>query len=134
VSRLPHERYIDAVPAALADTDLTPDHAFVETPDGERLDAVMTWDRDNVNIDPDQWPNGVLVCWSQVQGWEYAASNANGSNEIPSELVHEWIPAPDSVAEAVRVLLHGPEGLPVHGRGWVRKSELETALREWDED
>jgi hypothetical protein len=133
MSRLPHERYIDAVFAALADSDLEPDGEFVETPDGERLDAVMTWNRDNSHLDSDQWPHGVLVSWSQFDGWEYAATNANGSNEVPSELVHEWIPAPESVVDAVRLLLRGSEGLPVHGRGWILKSELEIALREWDE-
>ena len=93
----------------------------------------MTWNRDNLRLDSEQWPHGVLVSWSQFDGWEYAALHANGSNEVPSELVHEWIPAPESVAGAVRILMRGPQGLPVHGHRWARKPELETALREWDE-
>lgn len=134
MTTLPHDNYIDAVLAALTAADLAPDDAFTQAADGEQLEAVMTWDGANPRFDSEQWPHGVLVCWSQNDSWEYAARNADQSNQTPRELVHEWTPAPESVVDAVRVLLSGPDGLPIDGHAWDLKAELVTALRVWDED
>jgi hypothetical protein len=129
--QLPHDHYIDAVLDALSAAELGPDRYFTETSDGERLDAVLSWSRNNLHVNTAEWPHGVLICWSQLDFWEYAGIRADGYNDSPRELIREEIPSPDSVVEAVRVLLRTAARLPAPGTPWVLKADLACALDQW---
>lgn len=132
VTDLPHDSYIEAVLSALSAGGLAPDQYEIETPDGERLDAVLNWNPSDLYPNPSEWPHGVLVCWSQFEGWEYAANRADGSNDHPKPLLTEFLAAPEAIVEAVRMLLRHPDGLPLPGTEWTGKPNLQKALDAWN--
>jgi hypothetical protein len=129
-SALPHDPYVAAVDVALCAAGLGSDDGWTESPDGERLDAVLIW---NHGPGRDAWPGGVLISWSQFDGWQYAGRRPDGGNEQPQALVHDFFAAPEVIVEAVRALLSGGDGLPLSGVPWSGKTELQSALSEWDE-
>ncbi|MBP2330635.1 hypothetical protein JOF56_011020 [Kibdelosporangium banguiense] len=132
---LPHDEYFDAVDTALTASGLGASDGFTENSDGVRLDAVMSWKpHDQPSLNTSEWPYGVIACWSQVDGWQYAALRSNGFNEQPAELVREFIPSPECLVIAVRMLLHSPESLPIDGRAWDGKARLERDLAAWDDE
>lgn len=134
MSDLPHDQYIDTVNAALTAAGLGPSDGFTETPDGEQLDAVLNWRSDHPLVAPSELPHGMLICWSQYEGWEYAWGNEDGSNSTPRPLVREFIPSPDDIVTAVGTLLHGADDLPIDGTPWEGKDELSEALAAWEEE
>lgn len=67
--RLPHDEYAGQVAAELDALG----HAitwWTETPDGEVLDAVFTFDEDLA-----LWPDGVFLGWDQRDGWRLVDKN-----------------------------------------------------------
>ncbi|GAA2690568.1 MULTISPECIES: hypothetical protein [Actinosynnema] len=130
---LPHYDYFDAVLDALHEAGLPPHNCFAESPDGTRLEAVFTWTAWTSGLNREELPHGVLIIWTQFDGWEYAPLRGNGYNEDPAELCREFIPSPASLVEVVRQLMQAPETMPGDGRPWAKAAELERALEEWED-
>ncbi|MFJ2217760.1 hypothetical protein ACIQVO_36950 [Streptomyces sp. NPDC101062] len=101
-----HGPYAQAVMedlAALAD----PAASWAEiTPD---LEIVVTLDRARARAAG--WEQGLIICWHQQSGWEWANMLEEGVSAIPRRLLTGVVVAdPADVTSAVKVLLAGPEG------------------------
>src|SRR5689334_14750258 len=129
--KLPHEDYITAVTAALTSAGLTPDSTEIESPAGERLYGVLIWEGGNRSLNQSEWPHGVLVSWTQLDGWEYVRPQAGSSNGWPMRLLREFHASPNSVVAAVRMLLRGPDGLPIGGTLWDGSLQLTRDVNAW---
>lgn len=148
---LPHDPYIDAVWNAL-------DAAKLEVADGwtsdaetvgthMHLTAVLTLDTETTGLDPEQWPNGLILIWEWHTGieqgepergpsWEWAELRGNhGGNEPPAALpVPGWV-APEMLAATVAGLAYTGTPIPM-GTVWhdhLRKP-VETAIEAWAAD
>ncbi|MFE3738494.1 hypothetical protein [Streptomyces sp. NPDC059134] len=57
------------------------------------------------------WTQGLIICWHQQSGWEWADVLEEGVSAIPRRLLTGVVVAsPADVTSAVKVLLAGPEG------------------------
>lgn len=133
-TRNPHQPYIDAVEAAMRALGIEPNSAWADDaetrPDGRTctLSAVFSWDGD---VEPDRYPDGLLVCWDLDREWQHAALKADGSNEWPDDLPLPLWALPADVAASAGALLRGEE-LPAATGEWSDPIVLDE-VRKWVE-
>ncbi len=153
MSALPHDPYIDAVRNAL-------DEAGLEVADGWTSDAetqgvycylsaVLTLDTKTSGLDPERWPNGLILIWEWHTGieadqgepergpyWQWAEKTTSpGWNEPPQQLpVPGWV-APEMLAAAVASLVHTGTPFPM-GSLWHDhlRQPVEAAIEAWAAD
>lgn len=127
----PHVPYADAVMEALGDL-YDPAESWTEynSDNGEvmMMEIVITLDLDKARAAG--WSRGLLVCWDQTRGWEWAyMTHERGRNSDPEPLMlGPLVIDPADVARAVQTLLTegGHEQLPVQGA--ERQATGEAAL------
>lgn len=131
----PHFPYLDDILHCLTSAE-QPDWQMEEDQvevDGETVvGVVLSWTKSSA-LNTEQWPDGVIVCWNEREGWQYAASRPDGGNEHPDDLIWETVPEPVAVAAAIRQLLtDGPESLPVKDAPrWAGADEMMANLENY---
>ena len=144
---LPHDTYIDHIADALAAVGL--DVADGWTSDAETvgtycyLDAVLTLDTDTTGLDPERWPNGLILIWEWHTGledgepergayWEWAELRGNhGGNEQPESLPIDGFANPVQVAAAVHELITTGKAVKARPGQWDGTAGLEAAIEKW---
>jgi hypothetical protein len=143
---LPHDDYIRAVEAALADAKMVPERAdtFVEDSyDVPYLRAVITLTPETFGIPAERYPHGLILIWDWHTGrdqdydrgaaWQWARLNEDGSNRFPYEPlpVPGWV-APAMLTAAAATLAHTGTATPMNS-GWHNhlRAAVETACETW---
>jgi hypothetical protein len=111
---LPHDPYITAVDTILTTSGIGCDDGWTSDvdeyePDGihTTLSALYRWNAGDTALNPDEHPDGLLLLWNAVAGWEYASLRPDGSNEIPTDLPIPVWAAPIDVATRIRAVMGG---------------------------
>jgi hypothetical protein len=120
MSTHPHGPYAVAVMDALGDLhDPAESWTAYDSDDGEvmLMEIIISLDLDKARAAG--WSRGLLICWDQTRGWEWAyMTHERGRNSQPEPLVvGPLVTDPAGIVRAVRVLLTegGDEQLPVEG-------------------
>lgn len=168
-SPLPHDPYITAVADALttAGLNVVDGHTDDAETHGTHcyLNAVITLDPSGTaDLPGDQlieapWPHGLILAWEWHTGteddgpehgpqWWFAALNADGSNEHPTDLPVYGYASPAAIVEAARrVIGHEIRPASTHdggqwrgwtggiiGDAWDHANELDAACEIWAAD
>lgn len=119
LKRDPHAPYAEAVMEALGDLH-DPADSFYEyaSDNGEvmLMEIVITLDPDKARAAG--WSRGLLICWDQTTGWEWAyLVGDHGGNSTPEPLiVGSLVTDPADIVRAVQTLLTGAsDELPIVG-------------------
>ncbi|MGW1135682.1 hypothetical protein [Streptomyces griseoluteus] len=143
---LPHQPYIDAVEAGLAEAKLTPEQAdaFVEDSyDVPYLRGVITLTPETSGIPADRYRHGLLLIWDWHTGrdedhyrgasWQWTRLNEDGSGKWPFEElpVPGWV-APEMLAATVATLAHTGKATPMNSLWHDHlRQPVETAIETW---
>jgi hypothetical protein len=124
---LPHDRYIDAIEAALTEAKLTPEQAdtFAEDSyDVPYLRAVITLTPETSGIPANRYPHGLILIWDWHTGrdeyydrgpvWQWARLNDDGSIRDPEQLPVPGFVAPAMLAAAATTLAHTGKPTPMN--------------------
>lgn len=133
--RNPHAPYINAVIEAMEAMSVDPADWWVSDAetgaDGETctLSAVISW---NGKVSPEEYPDGLLLCWNLEQGWQYAGMRPDGSNDWPEDLPLPLWADPADVAASARALLRGEQWMSVDHPQW-HDDAVSAAVKAWVE-
>jgi hypothetical protein len=84
------------------------------------------------DVSPDEYPDGLLLCWDLDREWQYAALRRDGSNDSPEDLPLPLWAHPEDVAAAARALLRGDQLPEARWPEW-RDERVLAAVRRWVE-
>jgi hypothetical protein len=133
---LPHDSYITAVDEALiaagigCDDGWTSDGDEYDDQDYTTLSAIFIWKSGDSALDPDLYEYGAGVYWALTTGWEWAAQQPNGANDVPQSLPLPLWAEPADVVAAVRAVLAGLPWPDQPAREW-RNPAVALAVAAW---
>ena len=123
---LPHEEYITDVCERLGEIGVEVADGITTTPDGEILEAAISFERSVYSIDA--WPDGVYLSWDHREGWSLC-NEGESRNLHPLDL--DAYANPRAVARRAADRLVDASDNPVDEH-WDGAVELQDAVERWE--